>query len=145
MVTTLFTGGDHASHIEFPVLAKQPNLPGHLPILVDHLGSNADDTMSSYNLSRDLVTGATKVTFQMGPDFIGCEINENDPAHAALTLKTVEQFQPLDKTRTIESRTEGALRSTADSFLMDITCTLSENGKVVRARNWKTEVKRQFV
>jgi hypothetical protein len=35
--------------------------------------------------------------------------------------------------------------STADSFRMDIECTLLENGKVVRSRHVEDEVRRELV
>ncbi|HEY2659871.1 MAG TPA: CocE/NonD family hydrolase [Caulobacteraceae bacterium] len=148
MTTTLFTGGDHASFIALPVLAPTPSLPGELPVLSDHIGAIAGtppDAMSSYGLTRDMVTGVASATFQMGPDKIGCEVSESDPANAVLTISTRDEFHPLHGRRLIESHTEGSLRSTADSFRMDLTCTLTENGNLVRTRRWVTEVKRELV
>lgn len=148
MVTTLFTGGDHASFLALPVLEPTPSLPGSLPVLADHigvLGQPPPDAMSAYSVTRDLVTGVVSATWQMGADRIGCEVSESDPAHAALTIRTSDQFHPLHGRRLVESQTEGSLRSTADSFKMDLTCTLTENGKVVRSRRWVSEVKRDLV
>ncbi|MEJ0046693.1 MAG: CocE/NonD family hydrolase [Rhodospirillales bacterium] len=146
MTTTLFTGGDHASYVALPVLAPMDSLPGHLPVLSDRLApEDADEGMTSYRLSRDLLSGKTSVQWQMGADLIGCEVTESDPAHASLTVSTREQFHPLGGGRTIESHTEGALRSTQDRFHMQVTCTLSENGKIARSRQWVTDVQRQLV
>jgi hypothetical protein len=145
MVTTLFTGGDHASYIALPVLGPMANLPGTLPVLADSIGKDAGDAMTSYRRTQDVVSGKTSAVFQMGNDEIGCEVTDADPAHALLTLKTSETFRPLNSNRVIVTHTEGALRSTVDTFRMDVTCTLMENGKTVRTRSWNTEVKRQFV
>ena len=81
----------------------------------------------------------------MGNDEIGCEVTDGDPAHALLTVKTHEVFKPLNSDRVIATHTEGALRSTVDKFRMDVTVTLTENGKILRTRSWNTEVKRQFI
>jgi len=145
MVTTLFTGGFHASYIALPVLGPLQNLPGQLPILSESIGTNADDAMTSYRKWQDMITGETKADFQMGNDEIGCAVSNIDPAHATLTVKTSETFKPLDRSRTIITHTEGALRSTRNNFRMDVTCTLTENSKVIRTRTWTKEVKRQFV
>jgi uncharacterized protein len=146
MTTTLFTGGAHASYVALPVLAPMARLAGHLPVLSDRLApADLDEGMTSYRVYHDLIREKTSVTWQMGVDLIGCEVADNDPAHAALTVSTHEQFHPLGGHRLIETHTEGVLRSTQDKFQMDVTCTLNENGKAIRSRQWVTEVKRQFV
>jgi putative CocE/NonD family hydrolase len=148
MVTTLFTGGDHASFIALPVLAPSPGLHGNLPILADHIApgpNGADDEMTGYTLTRDMVHGITSARFQMGPSQIGCEVSDADPAQARLTVKTSERNHPIDSTRLIETRTQGAMTSTRDRFHMDVTCTLLENGKVIREKTWQTDVARQLV
>lgn len=144
MTTTLFTGGDRASFIALPVLAPTPSLEGALPILASHRPP-APDAMSAYRVERDLVSGLVKATYKMGDDVIGCEINAADPARASLAIDTRDVFQPLGGAPTVESHTNGALTSTADSFRMDLTCTLSQGGKTVRSRRWTTEVKRDLV
>ena len=148
MITTLFTGGDHASSVALPVLAPMGSLPGNLPVLEQSAapgGENAEDDMKSYVLSRDFATGTTRARYQMGPSVVGCEVNDADPATAALTISTSEINHPLNSTRVIETRTEGALRSTLDRFTMDVTCTLLENGREIRKRRWQTDVKRELV
>jgi putative CocE/NonD family hydrolase len=148
MVTTLFTGGDRASFVALPVLAPQPWLHGELPVLSESAREGmerAEDQMAAFELTRDIAHGGARVRFQMGPSEIGCEVSDTDPATASLTVKTSEKNVPLGSAREIESRTEGALRSTVDEFRMDVTCTLLENGRVVRTRQWRKAVKRQFV
>ncbi len=145
MVTTLFTGGDHASYVALPVLGPMQSLPGALPVLSSSIGKDADDGMTAYRLWRDEVAHRTKAVFKMGNDEIGCEVSDDNPADAVLTVSTSETFRPLDKTRVIVTHTEGALRSTVDRFDMNVTCTLTENGKVIRSRNWQTDVARRFV
>jgi putative CocE/NonD family hydrolase len=148
MTTTLFTGGDHASFVALPVLETAASLPGSLPVLSDHRVAEPGETfdaMRSYDIHRDVVTGITRASFLMGEDRIGCEVSDSDPAHAALTIDTREQYHPLTGRRLVEAHTQGALRSTQDRFQMDLTCTLSENGRLVRRRRWVTDVKREMV
>jgi len=148
MVTTLFTGGDHASFVALPVLAPTLSLAGHLPILGDHAGQNSDpphDDMKAYTITRDYVAGSATARYQMGPSVVTCSVSDADPAHASLTISTSEQNRPLGGNRIVEIRTDAALRSTADRFLLDIHCTLLENGHAVRARDWTANVARQFV
>ena len=148
MVTTLFTGGDHASFVALPVLPSAASLVGHLPVLASHVGvgsERADDQMSAYRFSRDYVSGGAEARFQMGPSVITCSTSDADPAHAALTISTSEKNRPLLGNRVVETRTEGALRSTEDRFLLDVTCTLLENGKVIRDKRWTADVKRELV
>jgi hypothetical protein len=148
MVTTLFTGGDHASCIELPVLAPMTSLAGHLPILGDHAGQGserAEDDMTAYEFTRDYVKGAATARYQMGPSAITCMVSDDDPAHATLTIRTSEKNRPLHSDRVVETRTEGSLRSTRERFLLDVTCTLLENGKQLRTRSWTEDVRREFV
>jgi hypothetical protein len=148
MITTLFTGGGHASSVALPLLAPMKSLPGHLPVLQERAGAgseNAEDDMKSYALTRDFAAGTTRARFQMGPSVVACEVSDADPSSAALTISTSEINHPLNSPRVIETRTEGAMRSTVDRFSMDVTCTLLENGREIRTRRWQTEVKRELV
>jgi hypothetical protein len=148
MVTTLFTGDGYASCIDLPVLAPMHNLPGHLPILGAHAGAGserAEDDMSAYQFTRDYVNGAATARYQMGPSAITCSVKESDPAHATLSISTSEKDHPLHSSRVVETQTEGTLRSTPERFLLDVRCTLLENGKPVRSRQWAADVKRQWV
>jgi hypothetical protein len=81
----------------------------------------------------------------MGPSTVGCEVSDRNPAVASLTISTSEINHPLVGKRVIETRTEGALRSTADRFQMDVSCTLLENGRYVRSKRWQTDVARALV
>jgi hypothetical protein len=148
MVTTLFTGGPHASCIDLPVLAPKTSLAGHLPILGDHAGvgsERAEDDMTSYLFTRDYTAGSATARYQMGPSTIACTVSDADPARASLTISTSEKNTPLHSNRTVETRTEGSLRSTQDRFVLDVRCTLLENGRTVRTRQWTADVKRDFV
>jgi len=148
MVTILFTGGDHASSVALPVLAPMASRDGHLPVLGDHAGAGserAEDDMKAYALTRDFATGVTRGRWQMGPSTVGCEVSDRNPAVASLTISTSEINHPLVGKRVIETRTEGALRSTADRFQMDVSCTLLENGRYVRSKRWQTDVARALV
>jgi predicted acyl esterase len=148
MVTTLFTGGGHASFVALPVLAPMQSLSGHLPILGDPAGQKHDpaqDEMKGYTFTRDYVAGSATARYQMGPSAVTCAVSDADPARASLTISTSEKNFSLHGKREIEIRTEASLRSTADRFLLDIHCTLLENGKTARARDWKADVARQFV
>jgi len=148
MVTTLFTGADHASFIALPVLAPMKSLPGNLPILGDHAGKGserAEDDMKGYQFTRDYVAGAATARYQMGPSVITCTVSDADPAHATLTISTSEKNRPLRGNRIVETQTEGSLKSTQDRFLLDVRCTLLENGKIIRKKQWTADVKRDLV
>ena len=144
MTTTLFTGGERASWVALPLLDQTPSLEGHLPVLADHLAPGSD-AMSAYRIERDEVTGAVSTRYKMGGDIIGCEIDPHDPGRAALTIDTKDAFKPLNGTPTVESHTIGAMRSTRDTFEVDITCTLSQGGRRVRSRRWLSSFKRDLV
>jgi predicted acyl esterase len=148
MVTTLFTGGDHASSISLPVLAPMAYRQGHLPVLADHAGEGsqrAQDDMTSYRFTRDHVTGGAQARYQMGPSAIGCDVSDADPAQAQLTISTSEKHGPLAGGRMVETQTEGRLRSTQTRFLLDVHCKLLENGRTIRERTWTADVKRELV
>ncbi|QUD89372.1 CocE/NonD family hydrolase [Phenylobacterium montanum] len=148
MTTTLFAGGELASFIALPVLEETPFLPGSLPVLSDHRIAQPGegfDAMRSYDAHVDRVTGLTRASFLMGDDRIGCEVKDSDPAHAGLTISTHDDFRPLAGRRLVQVKTDGALRSTADTFDMDLTCVLLENGREVRRRRWTSTFKRQWV
>ena len=148
MQTTLFTGADHASCIDLPVLAPMTSLPGHLPVLAEHVGlgsERAEDNMKAYQFTRDYVAREATARYQMGPSAIMCRVSDDDPAEAVLTISTSEKDTPLLGKRVVETQTEGTLRSTKDRFLLDVTCTLLENGKTIRSRQWKSDVARALV
>ena len=70
-------------------------------------------------------------------------MKDDDPATASLQVSGSSRNEADN--RVIEVRSEGKLSSTKDQFIMDITCTLLENDKVVRARQWKDKVRRELV
>ena len=142
MTTTLYTGGDRPSHVDLPVLpplsyrsARLPELPPSSDPFVDRV--------EGYERTHDVATGVHTAFVTLGDDKIWCRVNENDPASASLEIQGTRVENQGE--RRIEARAEGSLRSTADSFLMDIECTLLDNGKVVRSGRWQDEVKRELV
>jgi hypothetical protein len=62
-----------------------------------------------------------------------------------MRLSAIAVHTPEGAPRRVESRAEGSLSSTADSFIMDIKCTLRENDRVVREKQWQDTVKRELV
>jgi uncharacterized protein len=149
MTTTLYTGGDQPSFIALPVLPALKYLQGRLPILSDAAipGKTwrSADGMTGYQMIRDIRSGEATAHYQMGPDELWCRVNDDDPARASMHLSTVAVHTPDGAPRRVESRADGSLSSTADSFVMDIKCTLLENGRVVRERQWQDTVKRELV
>jgi putative CocE/NonD family hydrolase len=148
MQTTLFTGGDHASCIELPMLAELRSLKGDLPILGAHVGEGgerADDQMKGYSFTRDYVKRSATAAYEMGPSSVVCRVSDDDPAQAEITISTSEKDIPLLGKRVVETQTEGSLRSTKDRFLLDIKCTLLENGRVIRKKQWLSNVAREYV
>jgi uncharacterized protein len=149
MTTTLYTGGDQPSFIALPVLPALTYRSGRLPILSDAAVPGktwrSGDDMTGYQLTRDIKTGEATAHYQMGPDELWCRVNDNDPAQASMQLSTSVVHTPEGAARRVETRAQGTLRSTADSFVMDIQCTLLENDRIVRERRWQDTVKRQLV
>jgi len=142
MTTTLYTGGDRPSHVELPVLPKLSYLPAGLP----QLPPTAEpfvDRVEGYERAHDFATGVHTAFATLGDDKIWCRVKEDDPATASLEISGTRVETHGD--RRIEARAEGSLRSTVDSFRMDIECTLLENGKTVRSGRWKDEVRRELV
>ncbi len=138
MTTTLYTGGDQPSFIALPVLPALNYRERHLPILSEAAESGktwrSGDGMTGYQLTRDLISSETTAHYQMGPDELWCRVNDNDPARASMQLSTKVVHTPEGAARRIEAQAEGSLSSTVDTFVMDIECTLLENGRVVRKK-----------
>jgi putative CocE/NonD family hydrolase len=149
MTTTLFTGGDQPSFIALPVLPPLAYRARQLPLLSDAAipGKTwrSGDEMTGYQLTRDLISGDATAHYQMGPDELWCRVNDRDPAQASMQLSTSVVHTPTGAARRVEARAEGSLKSTVDSFVMDIECTLLENDRVVRRRRWQDTVKRELV
>jgi uncharacterized protein len=149
MTTTLYTGGDQPSFIALPVLPALQYRAGSLPLLAEAVTPGqswrSEDAMTGYQLTRDQRSGDVTAHFQMGPDELWCRVNDRDPALASMQLSTSVVHTPKGASRRIEARAEGTLRSTQDSFIMDIECTLLDNDRVVRRRRWQDAVKRELV
>ena len=151
MTTTLYTGGDRPSHLELPTLPPLPYLAGNLPILAESIlkmsdgrhKEGADDRVSVYERSMDVANGTHTSFFVLGDDKVWCRVKEDDPAAASLELSGFTRSS--GRPRQVEARAEGTLRSTVDAFILDVTCTLLENNKVVRSRQWKHKARRQLV
>jgi uncharacterized protein len=149
MTTTLYTGGDRASFIALPVLPSLDYQPGKVPQLADTVTPGktwrSDDGMTAYQFTRNVMSGEATAEFQMGPDRLWCRVNEHDPATASMQLSSKLVHTPEGAARRIETHAEGALKSTVDTFSIDIECTLLENEKVVRTRRWQNTVRRELV
>jgi len=151
MTTTLYTGGDRPSHLELPTLPKWQYLAGTLPILAESISKmsdarpeeQADDRVSVYERSTDVANGTHTSFFTLGDDKIWCRVKEDDPAAASLELSGFTRSS--GSPRQVEARAEGTLGSTVDAFLLDVTCTLLENDKVVKSRQWRHRARRQLV
>jgi uncharacterized protein len=149
MTTTLYTGGEQASFIALPVLPPLAYRSGQLPLLgaaaIPGKTWRSGDGMKAYRLTRDLVSGEATAYYQMGADQLWCRVNEHDPAQASMQLSASEVHTPEGAARRIETRAEGTLKSTVDTFAIDIECTLLENDRVVRRRRWQDSVRRELV
>jgi uncharacterized protein len=149
MTTTLYTGGDRPSHVLLPVLGAHSYLSGALPVLADSIqklpqGERAGEGVADYQLTRNYASGVSSATFKLARERIECRVNERNPAEASVNVTASAPHRAADG-RSIETRAEGTLRSTMDHFLMDMECTILENGRVVRSRRWKDEVRREFI
>ena len=148
MTTTLYTGGDRPSHVELPVLPKLQYLSATLPEPDprDEAGKwRSGDWVKQYELTHDMGSGEHTAFFVMGDDQIWCRVKEDDPATASLKTSATVVHTPETSQRRVETRAEGVLSSTVDSFLWNIECTLLEDGKVVRSRTWTEKVRRELV
>jgi hypothetical protein len=103
----------------------------------------ASDRVSAYERTIDVTSGTHTSFFTLGDDKIWCRVKEDDPAAASLELSGFTKSE--GNNRRVEVRAEGALRSTADEFILDVTCTLLENDKVIKSRQWKDKVQRELV
>jgi hypothetical protein len=94
-------------------------------------------------VSHDLEHGThtTAVNLPWGGK-IWCRVKDDDPASASLQVSGSNLEK--DGGRKVEVRSEGTLRSTTHEFILDIACTLLENDKVVRTRQWKDKVRREL-
>jgi len=152
MTSVLYTGGDRPSYIALPVLPELSYRAAELPMLPDEpAGAAAEERMeppdedtSWLRVIHDAENGVktTAVNLPWGGK-ITCRVKDDDPASAS--LKTACSNLEKDGGRRIEVRSDGELRSTTDEFILDITCTLLENDRVVRARQWKDKVRRELI
>lgn len=151
MTTVLYTGGDRPSHIDLPVLAKLSYRAALLPLLPAEPESakkaepeKAGEEDAWLRVSNDLEHGThtTAVNLPWGGK-IRCRVKDEDPASASLQVSG-SNLESGGR-RKVEVRSEGTLRSTAHEFILDIACTLLENDKVVRTRQWKDKVRRELL
>lgn len=151
MTTVLYTGGDRPSHIKLPVLPKLANRSASLPLLAEGQAGSATGAPSSkegeepwLEVSHDPERGVhmTAVNLPWGGK-IRCKVKDDDPASASLQVSGSNS--ELEGSRRVEVRSEGSLRGTQDEFILDITCTLLENGKAIKSREWKDRVRRELI
>jgi putative CocE/NonD family hydrolase len=150
MTTTLHTGGARPSHIMLPVLPELSYLLADFPPpIAESTGTRARSDASAgqeeswYQLMRDVEAGTHTAVLNLWGEKIRCRVKEDDPATASLEVSGSNQFEGDD--RKVEVRSEGTLRTTVDQFVLDITCTLLDNHKVVRTRQWKDKIHRELV
>jgi hypothetical protein len=151
MTTVLYTGGDRPSYVELPVLPKLAYRAASLPVFPEEpageemtkAGPEAEEK-SWLRTIHDAENGVqtTVVNLPWGGK-ITCRVEDDDPASAS--LKTACSNEEKTGIRRVEVRSDGELRSTAGEFILDITCTLLDDGKVVRTRQWKDKVRRELV
>jgi putative CocE/NonD family hydrolase len=142
MTTTLYTGGDHASHVNLPVL---PNLHFLSPNLPAAERKKVPDPVKSYELTRDFAAGMNAVFFRIEDDRITCRVTDADPARASLQFSSTANYSPLDSARRISIHADASIESTVDYFTLNVQYALRENGIVVRSRQWKDQVRRELV
>jgi putative CocE/NonD family hydrolase len=149
MTTTLHTGGDRPSHIALPVLPKLTYREAELPMLPEEPSEAGPEEPAAkeeswLRISHDAENGVHSTVVNLPwAGKITCRVEDGDPA--AASLRNVASNTEGDGGRRIEVRSDGELRSTADEFILDITCTLLENGREVRTRRWRDKVKRELV
>jgi putative CocE/NonD family hydrolase len=142
MTTTLYTGGDRASFVELPVLPQLRYLSSSLP---RSTAVSSPDKRPSYRVTYDFASDVHSVSLDLGDQRIRCDVRDDDPATASLRFSAGEKGSTPDGSRQVEARAEGTLSSTAHYFSLDVKCTLLENDKMVRSRQWKDHVRRDLV
>jgi putative CocE/NonD family hydrolase len=151
MTTILYTGGDRPSHVDLPVLPALSYRSGELPLLpAEPAGTEKTENPavpeenSWLQVSHDLEHGVHTTTVNMPfGGKIRCRAKDDDPASASLQVSGSNLEK--DGSRRVEVRAEGELRSTTDDFILDITCALLENDRLMRSREWKDKVRRELV
>ncbi len=151
MTTTLYAGGDRPSHIALPVLPELNYRTALVPVIAEEPSEevkrkpeSVSEEESWLRVIHDAAGGAHTTIVNLPPGCrISCRVKDEDPA--AASLQTTSSNTENDGSRRVEVRSEGELRSTVDDFILDITCTLLENYKVVRTRRWKDKVRRELL
>jgi hypothetical protein len=160
MTTTLYCGGDHPSHIELPI-ESSPSLaaPDFLAPRESEKESGVDyeETPLVWQVTRDEASESRTFRFERGsktlkhPAGVTAEdaqvmvakVMDRNPANASLEVEA--WYRVFSAGREVEARGKGVLRSTRDSFICEIDCTLRENGKVIRTRAWRDRAPRRLV
>jgi hypothetical protein len=160
MTTKLYLGHDDTC-LELPVI---PNIERHAPAFrtpeprerrsdVRHLGS-APWPQGFYEWKRDLWTTKTSVEWKgYGDSEISgsryhswernyYETNDEKPAESKFSG---EAGHRIDREgRTIEFKTILEVQSDAQNFFVSVTRFITENGKLLRQREWKETIPRMF-
>ena len=148
MNTTLYTGGDRASHIRLPTIPAVNYRTGSLPPLVGEKYQNRVETDIDdepwYELARDVQKGVSKANFNLPlGGKISCRVADDEPGKASMSIDTY--FVEKLGDRVIECQSTGTLASLPARFEMDISVSLRENGKEVRSKRWRDSIKRELV
>jgi putative CocE/NonD family hydrolase len=153
MTTVLYAGGERPSHVDLPVLPKLAYRQVALPPLraapaaeenTEAAPESKEGTEPWLRVSHDLEHGVhtTAVNLPWGGR-IQCEVKDEDPGGASLHVDG--SYAEEASGRRVEVRSDGSLRSTTDAFILNIGCTLLENGKTKRTREWKDRVRRELI
>lgn len=67
----------------------------------------------------------------------------DDAAPARAPLEVESCLEVRSGSRGVESRGAGTLRSDAGNLYLDMTCTILENGRRLRARRWQDQAPRR--
>jgi uncharacterized protein len=153
MTTTLFTGGDHASHVALPVLPVSPGYrsgddPPHASPEEEarrRTPRSAPEGLPWLEVTEDLENGGHTAVSNLPGVRLRCQVRDDDPATASMMVSGTRRERDERDGRVVEVHAEGGLRSTESHFILDIEATLRENGREIRSRRWKDEIRRRLV
>ncbi len=154
MITTLYTGGDRPSHIELPVLPKlqylsSPPFPAPQEVSAprrprERRRSANGKEESWFQVHRDYEGEETTAIINLPGNEITCRVKDENPATASMRVVGSDVYK-TDDNRRIEVKSEGALSTTVDEFILNMSVTLLENDKIIRTREWKDRIRRELV
>jgi hypothetical protein len=161
MLTTLYTGGEHSSHIDLPLFTGK-GLPGpqyhphkgdEFPVPVRSVASglpggsysHAFEEASQEHSVRFIYDRSTKTvlpnltTLSTARD-LQIRVNDIDPAFSS--MRVLGQWEVTQDGRPVVTISDGELKSTRSHFELTINSSVSEAGRKVRERVWTKRVRR---